>query len=148
MLRYGVMTTGKHSTLPPVHLDYLHGLHKVGEVLYTPGVLPYWGDEMRHVSETGRIRLRAGESAARLCVRQILVLLQEELGDLDRVDQVSRLNIMVRGPEGSRNLGRIADSASVEMVSALGTRGRHLRNVVATEDLPGGSPVQVSAVVR
>jgi hypothetical protein len=142
------MTTAYQSALPPVHTDYLHNLHKVGDVLYTPGILPYWGEEMRHVNDATRSRVRAGEAAARLCVRQIVVLLQEELGNLERVEQVSRLNIMVRGPEGSKNLGRIADSASVEMVSIFGNRGRHLRDVVATQDLPGGAPVQVSAVVR
>jgi hypothetical protein len=142
------MTASNHSTLPPVHADYLRDVRKVGEVLYTPGVLPFWGEEMRHTSESVRPRLRASEAAARLCVRQLVVLLREELGNLDRVDQVTRLNILVRGSEGSRNLSRIADSASVEMVAIFGKRGRHLREVVATGDLPGGAPVQLSAVVR
>lgn len=135
--------------LPPVrHQDRIQ-VRRVGALLYTPAVLPHWGNELRYVGTVGAdVPVRTAARGARLCVHNILALLEEELGSLDRVRQVQQLNVLVRCGEGFACPGRVADGASDALYQLFGERGRHRRSVVETDQLPEGAPVQVSAIVR
>ncbi|HEV1997988.1 MAG TPA: RidA family protein [Candidatus Dormibacteraeota bacterium] len=135
--------------LPPVrHADRVQ-LRRVGEMLYTPAVIPRWGDELRYVGTVdAEVSVRTAARGARLCVHNILAMLEEELGSLDRVRHVQQLNVLVRCSEGFLNPGRVADGASDALYQAFGERGRHRRSVVETDQLPEGAPVQVSAIFR
>lgn len=135
--------------LPPVRPEDMVQLRRVGEMLYTPAVIPRWGEELRYIgSVDDEVPVRTAARGARLCVHNLLALLQEELGSLDRVRHVQQLNILVRCSESFMSPGRVADGASEALYQAFGERGRHHRSVVETDDLPEGAPVQVSAVFR
>ena len=135
--------------LPPVRDEDRIQVRRVGALLYTPAVLPRWGDELRYLGTVdAAVPVRTAARAARLCVHNILALLEEELGSLDRVRQVEQLNILVRCSQGFLSPGRVADGASDALYQALGERGRHRRSVVETDELPDGAPVQVSAIFR
>ena len=135
--------------LPPVRHEDRIQVRRVGEMLYTPAVIPRWGDELRYVGTVDAdIPVRTAARGARLCVHNILALLEEELGSLDRVRHVQQLNVLVRCSEGFLSPGRVADGASDALYQAFGERGRHRRSVVETDLLPEGAPVQVSAIFR
>jgi enamine deaminase RidA (YjgF/YER057c/UK114 family) len=135
--------------LPPVRPDDRREMHRVGEMLYTPPVLPRWGTELRFTgSIDADISARAGARAARLCSHNLIVLTREELGSLDRVSQVMQLNILVRCSPGFENVSRIADGASEAIFEVFGSSGRHRRTVLATAELPESAPVQVAAIIR
>jgi enamine deaminase RidA (YjgF/YER057c/UK114 family) len=124
-------------------------MRRVGEMLYTPAVIPRWGDELRYLGTVDdEVPVRTAARGARLCVHNILALLEEELGSLDRVRHVQQLNVLVRCSEGFLSPGRVADGASDALYQAFGERGRHRRSVVETDQLPEGAPVQVSAIFR
>ena len=135
--------------LPPARADYLRRSHRVGLVLYTPGVLPYWGDELRH---TGRaideVPVSIAADAARLCSLNILALARAVVGSLDRVRGARQLNVLVRGEGLDGGYSRIADAASAVFYEVFGEAGRHRREVIATTDVPQGAVVQVSAVLE
>jgi enamine deaminase RidA (YjgF/YER057c/UK114 family) len=135
--------------LPPVRPEDRVLLRRVGEMLYTPAVIPRWGDELRYVGAVDEeVPVRTAARGARLCVHNLLALLQEELGSLDRVRQVQQLHVLVRCSETFLSPGRVADGASEALYQAFGERGRHHRSVVETDQLPEGAPVQVSAIFR
>lgn len=135
--------------LPPVRPEDRIQLRRVGEMLYTPAVVPRWGDELRYIgSVADQVPVRTAARGARLCVHNLLALLQEELGSLDRVRHVQQLNVLVRCNENFLSPGRVADGASEALYQAFGERGRHHRSVVETDELPHGAPVQVSAIFR
>jgi enamine deaminase RidA (YjgF/YER057c/UK114 family) len=135
--------------LPPVREEDRMRLRQVGRVLYTPGILPHWGDTLRHVgSVDDDISVRVAVRAAQLCVHNLVALLREELGSLDRVQQVHQVNVLVSCSEGFENPARVADGASEAMFEIFGPRGRHRRDVLATRELPGGAPVQISAILQ
>jgi len=135
--------------LPPVRVDYLRRTHRVGSVLYTPGVLPYAGEELRFV---GRLKEEVGlqdaAEAARLCSLNILSVVRTILGSLDRVSRVRQLNVLVRADAFDGGEPRVADAASAVLYEVFGESGRHRREVLATADLPQGAVVQVSAVLE
>jgi len=135
--------------LPPVRPQDRAEIRRVGEMLYTPAVIPRWGDELRYVgSVDDQVPVRTASRGARLCVHNLLALLEEELGTLDRVRHVQQLNVLVRCSDSFLTPGRVADGASEALYQAFGERGRHHRSVVETDDLPHGAPVQVSAIFR
>ena len=135
--------------LPPVRDEDRVQMRRVGEMLYTPAVIPRWGDEVRYVGSVDReVPARTAARAARLCVHNLLALLEDYLGTLDRVDHVQQLNVLVRCSDDFLSPGRVADGASDALYKAFGQRGRHRRSVVETEELPEGAPVQVSLIVR
>jgi enamine deaminase RidA (YjgF/YER057c/UK114 family) len=136
-------------SLPPVRTDDLAQIRRVGQMLYTPGVLPRWGEEIRHVGRVGEdVSVRAAVRAAQLSVHNIIALLRAELGSLDRVHQVMTINVLVNCAEGFENPGRVADGASDALFQVFGTHGRHHRTVLPTNDLPYGAAVQVSAIFQ
>ena len=135
--------------LPPVQRDDLREMRRVGEMLYTPPMLPRWGTEMRFSgSIDAGISARAGARAARLCSQNLIALIRQELGSLDRVSQVMQLNILVRCSPGFENVSRVADGASEAFFQVFGPSGRHWRTVLPTAELPESAPVQVSAIIR
>jgi enamine deaminase RidA (YjgF/YER057c/UK114 family) len=135
--------------LPPVRDEDRLMMRRVGEMLYTPAVIPRWGDELRYTgSVDDQVPVRTAARGARLCVHNLLALLEDELGSLDRVRHVHQLNVLVRCSEAFLSPGRVADGASDALYQAFGERGRHRRSVVETDELPEGAPVQVSAIFR
>jgi enamine deaminase RidA (YjgF/YER057c/UK114 family) len=135
--------------LPPVRQEDRVLMRRVGEMLYTPAVVPRWGDELRYLGTVdGDVPVRTAARGARLCVHNLMSLVEEELGSLDKVLHVQQLNVLVRCSEGFLSPGRVADGASDALYQAFGERGRHRRSVVETDDLPEGAAVQVSAIFR
>jgi enamine deaminase RidA (YjgF/YER057c/UK114 family) len=136
-------------SLPPVRAEDLAGMRRVGQVAYTPGILPYWGDQLRHHGEVEtEIPVRDAVAAAELCALNALSAIRAQVGSLDRVEAVLQLVVMVCCPPGFEGTARVADGASGALFEVLGSRGRHRREVVATRELPGGAPVQVTVVFR
>jgi enamine deaminase RidA (YjgF/YER057c/UK114 family) len=133
---------------PPRHEDRVR-LNRVGDMLYTPGVLPWWGDDLRHVGAVdGDLTIRQAARAAQLCVHNIVSLVRVELGSLDRVVHVLQISVLVQRSADFENLSRVADGASTALFQIFGIRGRHRREVVGGSDLPHNAAVQVSAVLR
>lgn len=136
-------------SLPPAREVDLAGMRRVGEMLYTPALIPRWGEEVRHAGTVDDdMTVRAAARAARLCVHNLISLVREELGSLDRVVQVLQLNVLVRCSPGFENPSRVADGASEALFQVFGSAGRHRRSVLETAELPGGAVVQASAIFR
>ncbi|MHB8509055.1 MAG: RidA family protein [Candidatus Dormibacteria bacterium] len=135
--------------LPPVRELDRAQIRRVGSMLYTPGILPCWGDELRY---SGRVDvdlpLRMAVRAAQLCIHNLVSLVRAELGTLDDVLHVMQLSVLVNRDDDFENLTRVADGASAALFQLFGPRGRHRREVLGTPELPGGAAVQVSAVLR
>jgi enamine deaminase RidA (YjgF/YER057c/UK114 family) len=135
--------------LPPVRIQDMAAVTRVGQMLYTPAVLPRWGDEIRH---TGRvdadISVRNAARAAQLCAHNMIAVLRSEMGSLDEIRQVMQISVLVRCSDGFENLSRVADGASELLMEVFGNRGRHHRTVLPTGELPYGAVVQVSGIFR
>ena len=141
--------TGLTLFLPPVHVEDRSHITMVGQTLYTPGVLPRWGEEIRHVGRVGgRYPDPHRRARAQLCVHNIIAMARAELGTLDRIEQVMQINVLVRCAEGFENPGRVADGASEALYQVFSVHGRHHRTVLPTTDLPRDASVQVSAIFR
>ncbi|TXC73449.1 RidA family protein [Sphingorhabdus soli] len=118
-----------------------------GGIAHVSGQLPFRDGDL----VTGR----AGESddvanaaeAARLCGLMIVAQLRAALGDLDRVEQVIKLNVFVNSAHDFHDQPKVANGASELMQAVFGDAGIHARAAVGVAALPLGALVEVDAQV-
>ncbi|HLB77612.1 MAG TPA: RidA family protein [Candidatus Dormibacteraeota bacterium] len=134
---------------PPKALASYVPLQQVGELLYTSGVIPVWNGEIRYRGMVGGdLSLRDGIQASEMCALNIISLVRQHTGSLDRVEQFVQLSGFVRSAPGFEEQSKVLNGASDLIFKVFGERGRHTRQALGTNELPLGVPVEISAIVR
>ncbi len=144
-----LQTLGIQLPDPPKALASYVPLQQVGELLYTSGVIPVWNGEIRFRGMVGGdLSLRDGVQAAEICALNIISLIRQHIGSLDRVEQFVQLSGFVRSAPGFEDQPKVLNGASDLIFKVFGERGRHTRQALGTNELPLGVPVEISAIVR
>lgn len=144
-----LQTLGIQLPDPPKALASYVPLQQVGELLYTSGVIPVWNGEIRYRGMVGGdLSLRDGVQAAEMCALNIISLVRQHTGSLDRVEQFVQLSGFVRSAPGFEEQPKVLNGASDLIFKVFGERGRHTRQALGTNELPLGVPVEISAIVR
>lgn len=127
---------------PPKALASYIPVRQVGEMLYTSGVLPMWNGELKLRGVVGaELPIKDGVRAAEICALNIISLLRDHLGSLDRVEHFVQLSGFVRSASGFEDQPRVINGASDLIFKIFGERGRHTRQALGTSELPLGAPV-------
>lgn len=120
-----------------------------GDLAYVSGQVPRVG---QHVVVTGRVgeatTLADAQKAARVCAIRGLLLLQAQLGSLDRIARVLRVGVYVQSAATFTQQSEVADAASALLKSVLGDEGAHARTAVGAHQLPKNAAVEIEMVVR
>ncbi|HVA13319.1 MAG TPA: RidA family protein [Stellaceae bacterium] len=121
-----------------------------GNLLFLSGQICQWNGERRFVGKLGaEISLEQGKEAAKLCGLNLLAQAKRALdGDLDRILRVVRLGGFVNAVPGFVDQPQVVNGASDLMVEVFGDAGRHARTAVGVGSLPGGTAVEVDAVLE
>ena len=96
----------------------------------------------------GGIDLATARYAARVCTRNAVDAVRKELGSLDRVARVLRLNVWVASAPGFAEQHLVADAATDYLLEIFGDAGRHARAALGVVALPTASPVEVDLLVE
>ncbi len=124
-------------------------VQQVGELLYTSGVVPTVKGQVQFHGVVGKdLSVELAAQAAELCALNIMALIRQHAGSLDRVEQVIQISAFVRSAPGFAEQPKVANGASDLLVKVFGERGRHTRQALGTSELPLGVPVEISAIVR
>ncbi|MBB4862830.1 enamine deaminase RidA (YjgF/YER057c/UK114 family) [Pseudomonas nitritireducens] len=116
-----------------------------GNQVHISGQIPRVGDEIVVTGRAGgEVSLADAQLAAKVCVMRALALLQQALGDLDRVRGVLQLNVFVQSSEQFTQLSEVADGASAVLYEVLGTTGIHTRTSVGVYQLPKNATVELN----
>jgi enamine deaminase RidA (YjgF/YER057c/UK114 family) len=124
-----------------------------GNLLYLSGHLPVSADgtllKGRIGPEQGHKSVEHGYDAARQVGLNIIATLKEELGDLDRVEQVVKLFGIVQSHEDFKEQHLVINGCSDVLVEVFGKeRGMHARSAIGTNSLPLDISVEIEAIVR
>lgn len=127
-------------------------LRRVGDLLFISG----HGPEDQVTDEPifrGRIgadlTAREGYLAARECAKIILGVLQDTLGDLERVKRFIKVFALVNCAEGFTDLEYVMDGFSDTIMEAIEERGYHARTVMGTHNLPNQNiPCEFEVIVE
>ncbi|HMQ06920.1 MAG TPA: RidA family protein [Saprospiraceae bacterium] len=135
------------SIQPPV-ANYVH-LVQTGNLLFLAGKGPGLGDGTMVKGKIGQdLSQEEGYEAARhVAINQISVL-QDYLGDLNRVKRVVKVLGMVNCVDGFENQPEVINGFSDTMVAVFGERGRHARSAVGMNALPRNIAVEIEAIVE
>ncbi len=122
----------------------------VDDLLFVTGVSPVNDDgQLEFVGRIGEeFSVEDGYRAARLVGLNMLQIIQDALGDLDKVDYVIKAMALVSAVKGNGDMNKVADGFSDVLVEKLGERGKHARNAVGASTLNGNAPVICDAIVK
>ena len=115
---------------------------------WVSGQLPREGDAVVAKGRLGRdMAIPAAQHGARIALLRALAALRDELGGLDRVQQVLKLTVYVNSTEDFLDHSAVADGASTLIYDLLGPeRGRHARTSVGVAQLPRDGCVEIDLV--
>jgi enamine deaminase RidA (YjgF/YER057c/UK114 family) len=121
-----------------------------GTTIYVSGCVPFDGDKnlVSKGKVPSQISLEAARKAAALCAANVLRLVRQELGSLDRVERVLRLTGYVNSDPDFTDQHLVINGASQLMLDVFGEDGWHARSALGMAQLPLGSSVEVEAILR
>ncbi len=120
-----------------------------GDLLFLSGTTCYVGEGLMYKGKVGQsVSLDQAYAAARQTALNLLAVARAELGTLNRVKRVVKLNGDVNSAPGFDQQPAVINGASDLMVEVFGEAGRHARTSIGVSDLPGGIPVEIEMVVQ
>ncbi|HKU94677.1 MAG TPA: RidA family protein [Vineibacter sp.] len=117
---------------------------RTGDLLYLSGKGPgavrgkvgadmSWEDAKTHARATGL---------------NLIAVMKDELGDLDRVKRIVKVLGMVNCTPDFTDPPKVINGCSDLFVEVFGDRGRHARSAVGLAALPNGIPVEIECIVE
>ena len=129
---------------PPAVAAYVPWV-QTGQLVVTSGQLPFVDGEMAYAGRVGgELDDEQGYQAARVCAINALAQLKACLGDLDRIEQIVRLEGNVHSAPGHRGQPQVLNGASELLAEVFGDAGRHTRTALGISEMPLDAAVQLS----
>lgn len=132
-------------TLPPAKApvaNYL-GTKRSGDLLFVSARVSQLRGEVG-----SEITLADATRAARDAMIDLLAIVKQDIGDLDRIVSVEQVRGFVRSAPTFMEQPRVIDGASDLLIALYGENGRHARTATGAAQLPFGAVVQLEMVVR
>ena len=121
----------------------------IGNLIFTSGSTALVDGKLLLAGRVGKeVTMEQAEEAARICLVNCLAKAKAELGDLDRIVKVIKINGFVASAEGFRNQSGVMNAASELAIDLFGEAGKHARTALGVAELPGGSPVEVEIIAE
>ena len=126
---------------PPV-ANYL-GAKRCGELLFVSGRVS------RTQGEVGsELSVEQAKHAAHEAMLDILAIVKQEIGTLDAIESVEKMQGFVRSAPSFTEQPAVVDGASELLIALFGEAGRHARTATGAAQLPFGAAVQLDLVLR
>lgn len=140
---------GIELTAPGAPVANYVNIRQAGKVLYLAGKGPRKPDGTNITGQVGTdLTIEQGYEAAKWAAIAQLSVLQDHLGDLNRVKQILKVTGMVNAAPGFGNQPEVVNGYSDTMVAVFGERGKHARAAVGMGSLPRNIAVEVDMVVE
>jgi enamine deaminase RidA (YjgF/YER057c/UK114 family) len=123
---------------------------RTGNLLYLAGKGPRPGaDGRRPKGKVGRdFTVEEAYQHARTVGLDLLAVMRDELGSLDKVKRVVKVLGMVNGTPEFEDQPKVINGCSDLFVQVLGEKGKHARSAVGMGSLPMGIPVEIEVIVE
>ena len=132
-------------TLPPPKTpvaNYL-GTKQSGDLLFVSGRV-----SQRRGEVGSELTLDEAKLAARDAMLDLLAIVKQDIGDLDRIVSVEQVRGFVRSAPTFMQQPLVIDGASELLIALFGENGRHARTATGAAQLPFGAAVQIDMVLR
>jgi len=121
---------------------------RAGSLIFTAAQIPTKDGKLIATGKVPRdVSLADAQAAARQAVINALAAVRAELGTLDAVARVVRLNVFVNSAPTFTDQPKVANGASELLLEIFGDAGRHTRCAVGAAELPLDAPVELDLIV-
>ncbi|MBN2910837.1 RidA family protein [Polycladomyces sp. WAk] len=121
----------------------------VGNLVFLSGADCRVNGELLYKGKVGSdLTVEQGYQAARQVMINLLAVLKEHVGDLDRVKQIVKLLAFVNSADGFVEQPFVVNGASDLLVEVFGEKGRHARSAISANELPFDTPVEIEMIVE
>ena len=119
-----------------------------GNLVFTAGQIPTKGAELIARGKVPTdVSLEDAQAATREALLNALGALRGEIGSLDRVVRIVRLNVFVNSAPGFTDQAKVANGASELLEQIFGDAGSHTRCAIGAAELPLNAPVELDLIV-
>jgi enamine deaminase RidA (YjgF/YER057c/UK114 family) len=120
-----------------------------GKLLFVSGQLPWREGKLAVCGKIGRdADVAQAQEGARLAVINALAAIKAQVGDLDQVCRVLRLEVFVNSAAGFTEQAAVANGASNLLQEIFGVAGRHARLAVGVAELPLNAAVELALILE
>lgn len=121
-----------------------------GTTAYVSGCVPFDGD--KNLVSKGKVPSEVSvddaKKAAALCAANVLRLIHQTVGSLDRIERILKLTGFVNCDPTFTEQHLVINGASQLLVDVLGPNGLHARSAIGMAGLPLGASVEVEAIIK
>lgn len=122
---------------------------KDGQMLYTSGASCIVDGKPKFIGRVGAdLTLEQGYAAARITALNLLSIIKDKIGDLDRIEKLIKVLGFVNCAPDFHRQPEVINGASDLFIELFGDRGRHARSAVGTNNLPMNIPVEIELIAR
>lgn len=119
-----------------------------GNLVFLSGQGPVEANGFRHTGQVGgTVSVEEAYRHARLTGINLLAVLHEAFGSIDRVRRIVKVFGMVNGVAGFEDHPKVINGCSDLFFEIFGEAGRHARSAVGMGSLPANIPVEIEAIV-
>lgn len=122
--------------------NYL-GTKQSGDLLFVSGRVSQVCGEVG-----SELTVEQGKIAARDAMVDLLAIIKNDIGDLDRIVSIEQVRGFVRSAPTFMEQPKVIDGASELLIALYGEAGRHARTATGAAQLPFGAAIQLDMVVR
>ena len=131
---------------PPTPMGLYETAGSAGNLVYSSGTTPR---DPRYKGRLGEnITTIEGKAAAVKAAINLLAIFKEHLGSLDCIEKLVKMNVYIAATTNWEDHSKLADGASEVIHKFLGERGKHARTAIGVSCLPGGTCVEIEAIVK
>jgi enamine deaminase RidA (YjgF/YER057c/UK114 family) len=122
---------------------------RVGNLLYLSGHGPTKADGSNITGKVGKdLTIEQGYEAAKVTAAGLLSTIKAELGDLNKVKRVVKVNGWVNCYPDFTEQPKVINGCSDLMVAVFGEKGRHARAAMGVVALPQNIAVEIEMVIE
>jgi len=122
---------------------------RTGNLVFTAGQLPLKDGELIAAGKVpADVSIELGKAAAHQAALNALAALKAEIGSLDAVVRIVRVNCFVNSSPGFTDQAKVANGASEVLRDIFGDAGVHTRCAIGAAELPLNAPVELDLIVE
>lgn len=120
-----------------------------GDNVYTSGQLPLVDGKLAGTGKVGgAVSVEDAAGLARTCVLNGLAAIKAEVGDLDKISQITKVVGFVSSAPDFAEQHVVMNGASEFLAEIFQEKGTHARSAVGVAMLPMNAPVEVEMIVK
>ena len=122
---------------------------RVGNLIYISGQDCRVNGKLKYEGKVGRdVTEKEAYEAARITAINLLAILKNAIGNLDKVVKIVNLHGFVNSADGFVRQPMVINGASDLLIDVFGEKGKHSRCALSANELPFNTPVEIEVIVE